>query len=489
MLDPAQGPDVPATLIALMGIHNQGVDEYICGEFNLYNFMRALAVKYTIEKLLPADKPFGLRPLVLDNCDNQLRIDQDLYNLLSTGTLCNTNFDPAGSVIDANSVVGVYTLGSRFVVAANRVTAPLKMQLLSGYATSTALSDQWKYPYFARTVPPDNVQMEIIAKILKENDWSYVGVIHSDESYGINGYRTLLNIVNTGQYSCIGFDISVPASGTVEELRPIVRQLADLKGIGVIVSIVVDPRPMLEAAILEGVADRFVWIGTDAWGNLKPNTAGLAQHFKGAITLYFRDALMNDFVSYVKQIKYGNPADPMNDITNRKEIPTDWFEEFYQHIHECHLPEATVVVSRFTQECKRNENISSIMVKQTGVGLFDIAAIYAIGKGLQKFREYCEQDETISECIQRLPNQRDNLFDLTLQQTWDIHRVSNGLDPANEEFSLEFNDDRYWNSGFRIYNLKDGDDNNNDYIEVGNQRSDKASVKVYWCTVMFFRHF
>lgn len=463
MLDPSQGVDDPATLIALMAIHGQGVDEYRCGEFRIDNFIRALAVKFTIEEVLPGQNPFDLRTLILDNCDNQLRIDQDLFNLLSTGTLCNTNFDSGNSLIDISSIIGVFTQGSRFVVAANRVTAPLKIQLLSSSATSTALSEKWKYPYFARTVPPDNIMMDIVAKILKENDWSYVGVVHSDESYGINGYKTLRDIVNTGQYSCIGFDLAVPASGTIEELRPLVKQLANLNGIGVIVAIVVDPRPLLEAAVAEGVAEKFVWIGLDAWGNFKQITEDLVEPFRGAITIYFRDAIMNKFVNYVKELKYGDPTNPLNDQDNRKYIPNDWFEEFYQHIHECHLPSATVVVSKFERVCELNENITTDMVKDAQVGILDIAATYAIASGLQKFVSHCNAGESIADCIKRIENPRDRLFGLTLAETWRIHQVTDGLDPSDEQFNLNFNADRFWNSGYRIYNLKDG----NDYVEVG----------------------
>ena len=454
-VEKADNPN-PATLVALMNIHGQGIDQYRCGELNVHTFLRALAVKFTIEKL--TDEPFGLRSLILDNCNNELRIDQDLYNLLANGQLCNAEFDPDGSQIDIDSVIGVFTLGSRFVAAANRVTAPYKIQLLSSYATSPALSDKWTYPYVARTVPPDDMEMEIIAKILKENDWSYVGVIHSDESYGIGSYKKLQDIINTGLYSCIGFDAAIPAAATVEDLRPIVRQLADVQGIGVIITLVVDPRPLLEAAVLEGVADRFVWIGTDSWGNFQSTTEGLAQHFRGAITVYFRDAIMNEFVKYVKEIDY----------VNRKEIPNDWFEEFYQQIHECHLPDALVIMSKYERECKLNENITTDMVLKQGVGIYDIAAAYAIGNGLDKFLSDCS-NQPIIDCMQTIMNPRDRLFAHTLAETWEIHKKTllkmNG-DVTTEKFNLDIGEKRYWNAGYRIYNLKHDDDNDNNYVPV-----------------------
>ena len=465
MLDPStavNGTD-PATLVALMNIHGKGVDDYRCGDFNMDVFMRALAVKFTIDELVPVNE-FNLRSLILDNCGNALRIDQDLFNLLSTGSLCNTNFDSGNTLVDINSIVGVFTLGSRWVVAANRVTAPRKIQLMSSYATSTALSDKWTYPYFARTVPPDDYQMmDIIAKILEENDWSYVGVIHSDESYGSNGYKALRDIVNKGQFSCVGYDLTIPAEGTVEQYREYVRQIKDWNGVKVIVAVVVEPENLLKAAVLEGVAEDYVWIGLDAWGNFKSVTdEGLAAHFPGAITVYFRDAIMNRFLTYVKGLKYGDPTNQRNDEDHRKFIPKDWFDEFYQHIHKCHLLDATVVLTQYEKECTKKENITDAQILENPTGILDIAAVYAMAKGLQEFVEHCDARETIASCMNRLQDARERLFDLTLKQTWQIHKVTDGLMPSNEQFNLEFNDHRFWSSGYRIYGLN----KDNEYIPV-----------------------
>jgi hypothetical protein len=46
--------------------------------------------------------------MILDTCSNSLRIDQDLYNILASGKLCNTkaNFD---GVINNSTVGGVVT--------------------------------------------------------------------------------------------------------------------------------------------------------------------------------------------------------------------------------------------------------------------------------------------------------------------------------------------------------------------------------------------
>lgn len=446
-LNNANNPN-PATLVYFNAIHNQGNDAYRCGAMNMENMMRTLSVIYAIQHSnLNSDRPFNLRILILDNCDNQLRIDQDLFNLLTTGTLCNSEFDSAGSVIDSSTIMGVQTQSSRYVVAANRVTSAFKIQLISGSSTSTALSDQWRYPYFARTVPPDDLQMEVIARILKENKWSYVSVVYSLESYGINAYRALQKIINDGLYSCIGIAEGINPVSTVADLQPVVRRLADTDGIGVIVLLVVDARPFLEAVIAEGVASRFLLIGTDTWAAKSSVANGLAPKFAGAITIDFRNAHYNNFVDWMKTITYDN----------RVGIPDDWFEEFYQHIHKCQLQNSAQPLTEYTNICITTsgtvEVITEDKVKQYQPSLTNVAASYALADGLSQLsREYGCADKTFSTCMAGIDRARESLFNYTLKQTWNISPGQ--VDPI-DTFSLELGyDDRFWNVGYNIYSLQ-----------------------------------
>lgn len=432
----------PATLVLILPIHYLGNDEYRCGEMSMSDMLTALSVQYTLQNnlLLTGLYRFNLRALILDNCRNTLRVDQDLMSLVTKGDLCNEAFDTMGSVIDKSTIMGVQTTSSRFVVAANRVTSPLKIQLMSSSATSTALNDQFRYPYFARTVPPDNIQMALIAKILKENGWSYVGLIYTLESYGVNGYRTLQNIVNSGALSCIGVAQGISVKSTVAEIRPAVRAIAETEGVGVIVLIVIDVRPVLDAIIAEGLADRFVLIGTDSWGNNVEEIKGVANKFAGAITVNFRDAFYVSFIDYVRQITYNN----------RMGMPDDWFEEFYQHMHECHLTTAKRVLTQYTQPCTTNLRITESQVRRYGVGIHAMMATVALAKGLSQFSSnYGCGRYTFAQCLDRVANSREALFNMTLRQEHQL--LASEVSPS-DNFKLELGyDDRYWNIGYIIY--------------------------------------
>ena len=435
----------PATLVVILPIHQRGNDEYRCGDMSMSSMMTALSILYTLENplLVSSLYRFNLRALIIDNCANTLRIDQDLMSLFTEGDLCNDEFDTLGSIIDKSTVMGVQTTSSRYVVAANRITAQMQIQLMSSSASSTALSDRWRYPYFTRTVPPDNVQMALIAKILKENNWSYVGVIYTLESYGINGYRTLQDIVNTGALSCIGVAQGVSVNAPSKDLREAVKTIGETEGVGVIVLIVANPRPILDALIAEGVANRFVVIGTDAWGKSYTIIEGVADQFAGAMTISFRDAYYLPFIDHVRRITY----------TNRMGLPTDWFEEFYQQMHECHLTDARKPQTQYTTTCTKNLRISIDQVRKYGEQLHPIMATLALGKGLSMFASnYGCGTNTFTQCMDKVANSRDALFNMTLQQTQQM--IASELDPP-DNFKLELGyDDRYWNVGYTVWSVR-----------------------------------
>lgn len=141
MLQPAKDQSTDgATLLAVLPIHKQGTDPYLCGQLDMDVFYNALAFIYTLDTYFPTTK-YKLRGLIVDSCSNNLRVDQDLYSLFSKGRLCNTAFSFDGNV-NNKTLAGVITSTTNHVIAANRVLSPLKVPILSNSATSTVLSDK-----------------------------------------------------------------------------------------------------------------------------------------------------------------------------------------------------------------------------------------------------------------------------------------------------------------------------------------------------------
>jgi hypothetical protein len=144
-------------------------------------------------------------------------------------------------------------------------------------------------------------------------------------------------------------------------------------------------------------------------------------------------------------------------------LPDDWFEEFYQHIHECLLPNSKLQMPDY-RLCSgpdgKGETITEDKIKQFAPRLTNIAATYAMGNGLNKlYRDYGCADKTFTSCMGGIKDARDVLFENTLAQTWSIN--AGQVDPR-EAFNLELGEDRYWNIGYNIYSF--GQDN--EYYKV-----------------------
>ena len=416
---------------------------------SLLQVMKALGVVYHLQRRARNN----IRVLVLDNCNNPIRIDQDLQNIFAKGELCNEKLMINGMPLDASNVMGVVVSGSRMVVAANRITAPHQIQLIGLDSSSTALSNRNDYPYFGRMVPPDNIQMEVIAKVLQANDWSYVGVIYSQESYGVNGYRNLQKIINDKKYSCIGVAVGVNPYDTSEDIRSAVRTIAAENGVNVIVVIAVNTRQVLEAVEAEGLEDRFVLVGGDAWGPTRDIVKGFERmnastnmNFQGAITIGFRDAIYEP----IAQQPYGfltflTSMSP----SNRLGLPDAWFEDVYQTIRKCRIAGATVP-TEYTEICD-GASINQQDIRDTGIGLRPLGAAELLSAGLADFLDYYTcNTKSFAQCISEAAGRRKGLFEKTLEQDWTLQETDvlpQGL------FKPELGEDRYWDSGYTVYTL------------------------------------
>jgi len=438
--------DNAATLVALLNIHRQGSDAYRCGSLNMHALNLALSFFFTIETLSP--RPYQVRGLVLDFCSNPLRIDRDMYSLLSTGKLCNTGFDADG-IINNNTIAGAFTFSSSSTVAANRVLSPMKVPILSGSATSDLLSDKSNYPYFARTIEPDDTTMKAIAAILKSKDWTYVSAVYSRESYGISAVAKLQEVLkSTG--GCIGLSVGVDYPTTPDQAKAAVQSLIATAGANVIVLVTLTPRQILLAAKELGVLDRFIFIGTDTWGNDLSVSAGMEPQLLGSIILSPRSAVVDQFRTYIRAITY----------SNRKNIPKHWFEEFYQTMHKCQLKDSENPQTKYSV-CTKNEVITNGMIQDYPYIINTIAATYSAMAGLNTMASgRCTLQSTFKDCFSDSTNW-DRYFNEILKVQWKMQDALT-LKPA-ESFDLSYNDDRYWNIGFFIYTLMQNN-NKNYYI-------------------------
>lgn len=453
MLQPSKGQGA-ATLIYQGPIHSIGSEADFsikCGNFHMPGFLDALAFQYTLEKHFPNTK-YNIRGLILDTCENPVRVDHDLYSLMSSGKLCNTVFT-SDSDISSSTIAGVMQTTSTAVIAANRVLKPLKIPIVSNAATSTLLLDQKKFPYFARTAPPDSSLSEVLGDILKQFDWKYVSAIYSQEAYGLS-LNNALKMSAKKQDVCVGMSLPHSYPGTVEDAKLVLQELVKQKGANVILVLSLQPRIILQAAKEMGILNKYIWVGTDTWSNFGNVIQGFGDDVLGSITVGLRTAIVEEVRAYIRSITY----------TDRKNIPDDWFLAFYQEIHKCRLSDAPNVQTRYTTECTKQETIDNNKIPAGALDLVTVAATYAMAQAVQTIgKGRCSLKETFTECVKD-DRSYDVLFEDLLQVQWNMNGALTLS--SNDSFALKFNNQRFWDIGYYIYSVAKSQNGKPEYRKV-----------------------
>ena len=87
--------------------------------------------------------------------------------------------------LDIVGVIGALTSTGSMAVA--NLLNLFDITMISPAATSDDLSDRFKYPNFYRMVPPDSFQAKVMIDLLAHFNWSYISVVHAENSYGYGG--------------------------------------------------------------------------------------------------------------------------------------------------------------------------------------------------------------------------------------------------------------------------------------------------------------
>ncbi|TWW56804.1 Metabotropic glutamate receptor 7 [Takifugu flavidus] len=109
-----------------------------------------------------------------------------------------------------------------------------KIPQISYASTAPELSDDQRYDFFSRVVPPDSFQAQAMVDIIRALGWTYVSTIASEGSYGEKGVEAFTQLSkeadarlvpsafcgNVGLHIHAGEKDSQSVSSAVSRLRP-----------------------------------------------------------------------------------------------------------------------------------------------------------------------------------------------------------------------------------------------------------------------------
>ncbi|KAI3357956.1 hypothetical protein L3Q82_016337, partial [Scortum barcoo] len=341
------------TLGGLFPIHARGPHGLPCGELKKEKGIHRMeAMLYALDQinsdpeLLP-NITLGAR--ILDTCsrdtyalEQSLTFVQALIQKDTSDIRCSNGEPPI--IRKPERVVGVIgaSASSVSIMVAN-ILRLFEIPQVSYASTAPELSDNNRYDFFSRVVPPDSYQAQAMLDIVKALGWNYVSTLASEGNYGESGVDAFMQISREAGGVCIAQSVKIPREPTAGEFDKIIKRLMETSNArGVIIFANEDDiKRVLEAAKRANLTGHFLFVGSDSWGAKSSPIAELEDVAEGAVTILPKRASIDGFDQYFMSRSLEN---------NRRNI---WFNEFWEDDFRCKLTRPGIKLDSRQEEMYR----------------------------------------------------------------------------------------------------------------------------------------
>ncbi|XP_071358994.1 glutamate receptor, metabotropic 8a isoform X2 [Trachinotus anak] len=374
----------------LFPVHSRGDRGTPCGELKKEKGIHRLeAMMFAIDlinkdpELLP-NITLGAR--ILDTCS------RDTYALEQSLTFVQALIERDGSDVRcANGDPPIFTKPDKIVgvigAAASSVSIMVanilrlfKIPQISYASTAPELSDNTRYDFFSRVVPPDSYQAQAMMDIVTAMEWNYVSTLASEGNYGESGVEAFIQISRETGGVCIAQSLKIPREPRPGEFDKIIRRLLETSNARAIIMFANedDIRRVLDAARRNNQTGHFLWVGSDSWGSKISPVIGQERVAEGAITILPKRASVDAFDRYFRSRSLSN---------NRRNV---WFAEFWEENFNCKLGMHGKRPGSL-KKCTGLEKVGrDSSYEQEGKVQFVMDAVYAMAHALHRMhRELC----------------------------------------------------------------------------------------------------
>ncbi|XP_026858838.2 glutamate receptor, metabotropic 6b [Electrophorus electricus] len=371
------------TLGGLFPIHARGLAGVPCGELKKEKGIHRMeAMLYALDQinsdpdLLP-NVTLGAR--ILDTCsrdtyalEQSLTFVQALIQKDTSDVRCSNGEPPI--VPKPERVVGVIgaSASSVSIMVAN-VLRLFAIPQISYASTAPELSDNARYDFFSRVVPPDSFQAQAMVDIVRAMGWNYVSTLASEGSYGESGVDAFLQISREAGGLCIAQSIRIPREPRPGEFDKIIKRLMETSNARVVIIFANedDIKRVLEAAKRANLTGHFLFVGSDSWGAKIAPVLNQEDVAEGAVTILPKRASIEGFDQYFTSRSLEN---------NRRNM---WFAEFWEDNFGCKLTRPGLKLDSGQRKCTGEERIGKDSpYEQEGKVQFVIDAVYAMAHAL-----------------------------------------------------------------------------------------------------------
>ncbi|XP_036415687.1 metabotropic glutamate receptor 7 [Colossoma macropomum] len=375
------------TLGGLFPVHARGVAGEPCGDVKKENGIHRLeAMLYALDQINGDDEllpNITLGARVLDTCsrdthalEQSLTFVQALIQKDTSDVRCTNGEPPV--FVKPEKVVGVIgaSASSVSIMVAN-ILRLFQIPQISYASTAPELSDDRRYDFFSRVVPPDSFQAQAMVDIVKAMGWNYVSTVASEGSYGEKGVEAFMQLSREAGGICIAQSLKIPHDHKQADFDKIIQMLLDTRPARAVIMFAYDEdiREILNASKRADQVGHFVWIGSDSWGAKNSPIHGLEDAAVGAITILPKRATIAGFDAYFTSRTLEN---------NRRNV---WFAEFWEENFNCKLMSSSKKEDT-SRKCTGQERIGTdSKYEQEGKVQFVIDAVYAMAHALHNMQK------------------------------------------------------------------------------------------------------
>ncbi|KAF3860597.1 hypothetical protein F7725_000852 [Dissostichus mawsoni] len=366
------------TLGGLFPVHARGADGMPCGDLKKENGIQRLeAMMYALDQinqdeiLLP-NITLGAR--VLETCsrdtyalEQSLTFVQALITKDTSDVRCTNGEPPV--FVKPEKVVGV--------IGASASSVSIMIPQISYASTAPELSDDRRYDFFSRVVPPDSFQAQAMVDIIRALGWSYVSTIASEGSYGEKGVEAFTQLSKEAGGICMAQSLKIPHNPKLEDYDKAIQQLLETPHSRAVIIFASeeDIRGVLNATKRANQVGHFLWIGSDSWGSKGNPILQLEDVAVGAVTILPKRSSIEGFDEYFTGLTLEN---------NRRNV---WFAEFWEENFDCRLLSASKREDT-SRKCTGKERIGAdSKYEQEGKVQFVIDAVYAMAHALHNMHK------------------------------------------------------------------------------------------------------
>ncbi|XP_073342657.1 extracellular calcium-sensing receptor-like [Pagrus major] len=304
-----------------------------CKGFDTLGFRQAMSMAFAINEI---NNNSNLLPNVTlgyslyDNCG---ALVIGFSGALSLASGREEQFLLQQNCVGSPPVLGI--VGDSFSTSSIAISSVLglyEMPIVSYFATCSCLSDRKRFPSFFRTIPSDAFQVRAMIQILKHFGWTWVGLLVSDDDYGLHVAQSFQSdLVQTGG-GCLAYLEVLTWDSDPSELKRIVDVMKKSTARVVMVfaheSLLIN---LMEEVVRQNLTGQ-QWIASEAWTTATVyQTPRLMPYLSGTLGIAIRRGEIPGFRKFILQ---------MRPDQNENIYGNDMVRQFWESTFQCRFDPA-----------------------------------------------------------------------------------------------------------------------------------------------------